>query len=413
MTIILPEQKKPEVLLSSEKKRIKLGFWQSLSQRTPLGWKQLQKNKGRLLVAIGGIGFADLLIFAQLGIQGALFESNTLLVQSLDADIVIRSTQYRDLSLPSTFPRRRIFQIRDVNGVESAEALYTDTIVWKNPQTLKKTQLTLAGQNIERPGLKIPEITPHLDKLNQPDTFVFDKFARGEYAKVVEKVKQGESVKTEINRRTIQVVGLFPLGASFATDGTLITSQENFLRFFPDRNAGQVTLGLVKIKAGADVNQVLADIQATLPKDAIATTKLGYLDVEQAYWASNTPIGVIFGLGAVMAFMVGIVIVFQILSTDVNEHLGEYATFKAMGYGDRFIIFIVLEEAMILAVLGFIPGLALALGQYALIANVAALPISMTFARLSFVFFLTMVMCGVSGIIAMRKIQSADPADIF
>mgnify|MGYP000517410732 CR=1 FL=1 len=413
MTIILPEQKEPEVLLSSEKKRIKLGFWQSLSQRTPLGWKQLQKNKGRLLVAIGGIGFADLLIFAQLGIQGALFESNTLLVQSLDADIVIRSTQYRDLSLPSTFPRRRIFQIRDVNGVESAEALYTDTIVWKNPQTLKKTQLTLAGQNIERPGLKIPEITPHLDKLNQPDTFVFDKFARGEYAKVVEKVKQGESVKTEINRRTIQVVGLFPLGASFATDGTLITSQENFLRFFPDRNAGQVTLGLVKIKAGADVNQVLADIQATLPKDAIATTKLGYLDVEQAYWASNTPIGVIFGLGAVMAFMVGIVIVFQILSTDVNEHLGEYATFKAMGYGDRFIIFIVLEEAMILAVLGFIPGLALALGQYALIANVAALPISMTFARLSFVFFLTMVMCGVSGIIAMRKIQSADPADIF
>jgi putative ABC transport system permease protein len=413
MTIILPEQKEPEVLLSSEKKRIKLGFWQSLSQRTPLGWKQLQKNKGRLLVAIGGIGFADLLIFAQLGIQGALFESNTLLVQSLDADIVIRSTQYRDLSLPSTFPRRRIFQIRDVNGVESAEALYTDTIVWKNPQTLKKTQLTLAGQNIERPGLKIPEITPHLDKLNQPDTFVFDKFARGEYAKVVEKVKQGESVKTEIDRRTIQVVGLFPLGASFATDGTLITSQENFLRFFPNRNAGQVTLGLVKIKAGADVNQVLADIQATLPKDAIATTKLGYLDVEQAYWASNTPIGVIFGLGAVMAFMVGIVIVFQILSTDVNEHLGEYATFKAMGYGDRFIIFIVLEEAMILAVLGFIPGLALALGQYALIANVAALPISMTFARLSFVFFLTMVMCGVSGIIAMRKIQSADPADIF
>ncbi len=413
MTIILPEQKEPEVLLSSEKKRIKLGFWQSLSQRTPLGWKQLQKNKGRLLVAIGGIGFADLLIFAQLGIQGALFESNTLLVQSLNADIVIRSTQYRDLSLPSTFPRRRIFQIRDVNGVESAEALYTDTIVWKNPQTLKKTQLTLAGQNIERPGLKIPEITPHLDKLNQPDTFVFDKFARGEYAKVVEKVKQGESVKTEIDRRTIQVVGLFPLGASFATDGTLITSQENFLRFFPNRNAGQVTLGLVKIKAGADVNQVLADIQATLPKDAIATTKLGYLDVEQAYWASNTPIGVIFGLGAVMAFMVGIVIVFQILSTDVNEHLGEYATFKAMGYGDRFIIFIVLEEAMILAVLGFIPGLALALGQYALIANVAALPISMTFARLSFVFFLTMVMCGVSGMIAMRKIQSADPADIF
>ncbi len=412
MTATLPEQK--EVLLKgSEQPRIKKGFWQSLTQRTPLGWKQLQKNKGRLLVAIAGIGFADLLIFAQLGIQSALFESNTLLIQSLDADIVIRSTQYRDLSLSGTFPRRRLYQVQNLSRVESAEALYTDTVVWKNPQTLKKTQLTLAGQNIQRPALKIPEITPHLDKLNQPDTFVFDQYARGEYVKVVEQVRQGKSVKTEINRRTIEVVGLFPLGASFATDGTLITSQENFLRFFPDRSAGQVTLGLVKVKQGETIEQVLAEINAILPKDAIATTKLGYLDVEQAYWASNTPIGVIFSLGAVMAFVVGIVIVFQILSTDVNDHLGEYATFKAMGYGDRFIIFIVLEEAMILAVLGFIPGLALALGQYALIANVAALPISMTFARLSFVFFLTVVMCGVSGIIAMGKVSSADPADIF
>jgi putative ABC transport system permease protein len=114
-----------------------------------------------------------------------------------------------------------------------------------------------------------------------------------------------------------------------------------------------------------------------------------------------------------MAFVVGIVIVFQILSTDVNDHLAEYATFKAMGYSDRFIVFIVLEEAMILAILGFIPGVGLALAQYALIQNVAALPIAMTFARFSFVFFLTLVMCGVSGLIAIRKVQSADPADIF
>ncbi len=414
MTLILPEQEEPEIPLQETAQiRPKLGFLQSFTQRTPIGWKQLTKNKGRLFVAIAGIGFADLLIFAQLGIQGALFDSNTLLIQSIDADIVIRSPQYRDLSLPSTFTRRRIYQIRDLNGVESAEALYTDTVVWKNPQTLKKTQLTLAGQNIERPALKIPEIIPHLNKLNQPDTFVFDQYARGEYVKVVEQIKQGKSVKTEIDRRTIEVVGLFPLGASFATDGTLVTSQENFLRFFPNRNAGQVTLGLVKVKAGTDVNQVLADIQAILPKDVIATTKLGYLDVEQAYWASNTPIGVIFSLGATMAFAVGIVIVFQILSTDVNDHLAEYATFKAMGYGDRFIIFIVLEEAMILAILGFIPGLGLALAQYALIQNVAALPIAMTFARFSFVFFLTLVMCGVSGMIALKKVRSADPADIF
>ena len=220
-------------------------------------------------------------------------------------------------------------------------------------------------------------------------------------------------VTTEIERRSTRVAGLFSLGASFATDGTLITSQENFLRFFPERTAGQITLGLVKIKDGSDVKQVLADIKAVLPKDTIASTKQEYIDYELAYWGETTPIGVVFGFGTAMAFVVGIVIVFQILSTDVNDHLAEYATFKAMGYSDRFIVFIVLEEAMILAILGFIPGVGLALAQYALIQNVAALPIAMTFARFSFVFFLTLVMCGVSGLIAIRKLQSADPADIF
>jgi putative ABC transport system permease protein len=391
----------------------KLGFWRGMQDRTPLGWLQLKKNKGRLLVAIAGIGFADLLMFAQLGIQAALFDSNTLLNRGIDADIVIRSAQYRNLNLADTLPRRRLFQIKDVPGVQSAEGLYVENVVWKNPQTLRKTQLTLVGQNLERPAFTFDEVNRKLDLLKQPDTFLFDRNTRGDYAEVVAQVEKGQTVETEIDRRTIQVSGLFSLGASFATDGTLITSQENFLRFFPQRGAGQITLGLIKVQPGSDPNQVLAQIQAILPVDTIATTKQEFVTYEQAYWEKNTPIGIVFTFGTVMAFVVGTVIVFQILSTDVNEHMGEYATFKAMGYRDRYLLLIVFEEAILLAMLGFIPGLGLALGQYALIQSAAALPITMTFSRLAFVFFLTVVMCSVSGMIATRKIQAADPADIF
>ncbi|MBR8836821.1 MAG: ABC transporter permease DevC [Stigonema ocellatum SAG 48.90 = DSM 106950] len=408
MTLTLPEKKQ-----KLEPHRRKLGFWDSIQQRTPLGWLQLKKNKARLFVAVAGIGFADLLMFAQMGIQAALFDSNTLLNRGVDADIIIRSTQYRDLNLANTFPRRRLYQIQDLPGVQSAEALYISTVVWKNPQTRRKTQLTLVGQSVEHPAFNFAEVNGNLDKLKQPDTVMFDRLTRGEYAEVVAKAERGQTVKTEIQRRTIKVVGLFSLGASFATDGTLITSQENFLRFFPERGPGQVTLGLVKVKPGTDANQVLAQIKGILPTDAIASTKQEYVDFEQAYWQKTTPIGIVFTFGTVMAFVVGIVIVFQILSTDVNEHIGEYATFKAMGYRDRYLLLIVFEEAILLATLGFIPGLGLALGQYALIRNAAALPISMTFARLSFVFFLTIIMCMGSGIIATRKLQSADPADIF
>jgi putative ABC transport system permease protein len=390
-----------------------LGIWNALLDRTPLGWLQLKKSKSRLLVAVAGIGFADLLMFAQLGIQAALFDSNTTLSRGVDADIIIRSAQYRDLSLADTLPRRRLYQIKDIPGVQSATPIYVATVIWKNPQTRRRTQLTLAGQNLDRPAFTFDEVNQNLDRLKPPDTFLFDRLARGEYANVVAEVAKGKSVKTEINRRTIEVTGLFPLGASFATDGTLITSSENFLRFFPERSPGQITLGLIKVNPGGDSASVLAAIKAILPPDTIAATKQQYVDDEQAYWQKTTPIGIVFTFGTVMAFVVGTVIVFQILSTDVNEHMSEYATFKAMGYRDRYLLLIVLEQSIILASLGFIPGLALALGQYALIRNAAALPLVMTTGRLILVFSLTMVMCIVSGVIATRRLQAADPADNF
>ncbi len=409
MTSILPEspQDVPTVRPSQN------SIWQTLVDRTPLGWLQLKKSKSRLMVAIAGIAFADLLMFAQLGIQAALFDSNTALNRGMDADIIIGSTQYRDLSLANTLPRRRLYQIKDIPGVQSAEPLYISTIVWKNPQTRRKTQLMLVGQSLDRPALIFDEVNQNLDKLKQLDTFLFDRSSRGTYADVVAKVAVGQSVKTEIQRRTIEVTGLFSLGASFATDGTLIASAETFLRFFPERSSGQITLGLIKVKPGVDPDLVLAQIKAILPPDTMASTKQQYVDDEQAYWQQSTPIGLIFSFGTVMSFVVGMVIVFQILSTDVNEHMSEYATFKAMGYRDRYLLAIVLEQSLILATLGFIPGLALALGQYTLIRNLGALPIFMTVERLVLVFSLTVVMCVVSGAITTRRLQSADPADNF
>jgi putative ABC transport system permease protein len=407
--LILPEspQAAPTVRPSQH------NIWQAIVDRTPLGWLQLKKSKSRLMVAVAGIAFADLLMFAQLGIQAALFDSNTALNRGMDADIIIGSTQYRDLSLANTLPRRRLYQIKDIPGVQSAEPLYISAVVWKNPQTRRKTQLMLVGQNLDRPALTFDEVNQNLDKLKQPDTFLFDRSSRGTYADVVAKVAAGQSVKTEIQRRTIEVTGLFSLGASFATDGTLIASSETFLRFFPERSAGQITLGLIKVKPGVDPDLVLAQIKAILPPDTMASTKQQYVDDEQAYWQQSTPIGLIFTFGTIMSFVVGMVIVFQILSTDVNEHMSEYATFKAMGYRDRYLLAIVLEQSLILASLGFAPGVALALGQYMLIRNLGALPIAMTVERLILVFSLTVVMCVVSGAITTRRLQSADPADNF
>ncbi|WP_250123527.1 ABC transporter permease DevC [Chroococcidiopsis sp. CCMEE 29] len=390
-----------------------IGFIQHLQRRTPLGWLQLSHEKGRLLVALAGIAFADVLMFMQLGFQNALYDSNTRVNRAMSADIVLLSPKALNLQNLSTFSRRRLFQARDVSGVQTSTALYLNSITWKNPQTRLNATVQVLGFAPDEPAFNLPEVNQQLDKLKLPDTVLFDRGARGQYAEAIVQVEQGKTTTTEVDRRTLTITGLFSLGASFGADANLMVSDQTFLRLFPRRDAASVSLGLIQVKLGYDPQQVAAALESHLPEDVRVLTTQEYVQFEENYWRTASPIGFVFGLGTVMAFVVGVVIVYQVLSTDVNAHLKEYATFKAMGYSTSYLLSIVFEEAIILAFLGFIPGAILPLGLYALAANATALPIYMTASRAVFVLVLTVVMCALSGAIATRKLQSADPADMF
>lgn len=390
-----------------------IGFIQQLRRRTPLGWLQLSKEKSRLLVALSGIAFADILMFMQLGFMNALYDSNTRFNRALNADVVLLSPKARSTLNLSMFSRRRLYQAMDIAGVKSADAMYVNTISWKNPQTRRDTTVQAIGFDPDRPALKIPEINQQLDKIKLQDHVLFDRKARGEYEKIIAQLDRGQIIETEIERRTITITGLFTLGASFGADGTVVTSSENFLRLFPRRAVGSISLGLIQLKPGYDPQQVTTELKAHLPDDVQVLTLKEFVAFERSYWNRESPIGFIFSLGAAMAFVVGVVIVYQVLSTDVNAHLKEYATFKAMGYRNFYLLGIVFEEALILAFLGFIPGAILPFGLYRLAAKATALPIYMTLNRAIFVLTATIVMCFISGAIATRKLQSADPADMF
>ncbi|OUL26576.1 ABC transporter [Nostoc sp. T09] len=391
-----------------------IGFISQLQRRTPLGWLQLNKQKSRFLVALSGVAFADLLMFMQLGFQSALFDSATRLHQVLRADVVIISNQARNISFMSSFPRRRLYQAADVPGVKSAEALYTNNVTWKNPQTHRETGMLIIGFNPDQPAFNLPEVNSQLPTIKLPDTVLFDDASRGDYKQAIAQVTQGKPVTTEIDRRTISINGLFTVGASFGADGSLLTSDQNFLQLFPKRQAGSVSIGLIQLQPGYDPKEVASALKSYLPKDDIKVlTHEEFIAFEKNYWQTNTAIGFIFTLGVSMGFVVGVIIVYQVLSTDVNAHMKEYATFKAMGYNNLYLLGVVFEEALILAILGFIPGMTVSLGLYALTRGATNLPLYMTLARAIQVLTLTFVMCMISGAIATRKVQSADPADMF
>ncbi len=250
-------------------------------------------------------------------------------------------------------------------------------------------------------------------RLHAADTCLFDLRVRPEFKRVAEKLTDGEPLVAEINGRRIWVVGTTAIGASFAVDGNLVTSDANFARLFPGRPTSSIDVGVVRLRPGVDRQQVKLELQARYGADLLVLTIDEFADRARDFLLRSRPINFIFGLGAAVGFLIGFAIVYQMLFTDVSNHLPQYATLKAIGYSDRYLRRIVLQESVILSLLGFLPGAGLAWGLYAVTVKATNLPLRMTWDRGALIFGLTVVMCGLSGLVAMRKLRQADPADVF
>jgi putative ABC transport system permease protein len=384
--------------------------------KIPLAWLQLSHEKVRLLVAIAGISFADILMFMQLGFRDALFDSAISFHRNITGDIFLESPQSTALISMTSFPSRRLYQAKAFSGVESATAIYLGQAIWRNPVDKSTRGIFVYGFNPKDPQLfQLEGVKENVDKLKMPDTYLFDRKSRVQFGPIPQLFESGKKVETEMRSRKITIGGLFTLGASFGADGNLMTSDTNFMRLFK-RDRGLIDIGVIQLKPGTDAATIAATVdsmRAYFPKDVNVFSRQEFIDKELKYWQTGTSIGFIFTLGTIMGFIVGIVIVYQILYTDVADHLSEYATLKAMGYTDFYLLTVVFQEAIILSIVGFFPGMFAAVGLYTMTRNATNLPLLMTVARAGSVFLLTMIMCVVSGAIAVRKLRAADPADMF
>jgi putative ABC transport system permease protein len=259
----------------------------------------------------------------------------------------------------------------------------------------------------------LPGVAEQLDIIRRPDVVLFDRESRPEFGAVAAAFSSGAAVSTEVANRRVNVGGLFEMGTSFGVDGTVLTSDLNFLRIFPLREKGLIDIGLIRLRPGTDAAAIRDAMEAEFPSDVVVLTKRDYVQREQHYWNTSTPIGYVFTFGVIMGFVVGAIIVYQILFADVSDHLAEYATLKAMGYPNSYLFGVVFQEAVLLAALGYVPGLLICLGLYRIAGDATRLPLHMTVPLALSVLTLAIVMCCLSGAIALRKIRSADPAEIF
>ena len=387
-------------------------------KRIPLAWLNLTHDRRRFVTSLAGVGFAVLLMFMFNGFMNALYDSQLQLLNRFNGEVIIVNRLRTNMFVPRAFARRRLYQARAFEGVQDAYAIYISEVNWKNPENRNSRGVRVIAINPDEPVLNIPEIADHRQALKLPETALMDTQSRAE----VGPVEAG--VISELADRRIRLVGTFTMGTDFASgNGNLLMSDQNFLRYFADRGPEEdkrsfatVDIGVVKLEPDADVNRIVETLQNTLPNDVLVMArdgKNGFVIRERKYWQENTNIGFVFSLLTSMGFFVGIILVYQILYTDVADHWAEYATLKAMGYRNGYLLGVVMQEALILSVLGFIPGVLVSQLLYQAAGNATGLFFQMTPERVMNLLIATFIMCLVSGAIAVRKVQTTDPADVF
>ena len=379
----------------------------------PLAWLLLTRQPVRLAVALAGISFAGILMFMQLGFRDGLFDASVTIHKLFDADLVLISPRTISSVSMSGFPRRRLVQSLADSEVAGITPVNWNLMIWRNPENRSTRSILAIGFEPNDPLFLDPELKIKAQALTQQGRVLFDEQSREEFGPVGEWFREGRTVETEVDGKRVRVAGLVGLGPSFGADGNLITSRETFLRLRPGTPPGSIEVGLIRVTPGADPVAVQARLQALLPQDVSVLTKSEFEEAEKDYWRSSTAIGFIFTLGAGMGFVVGCVIVYQILYSDVSDHLPEYATLMAMGYPLSSLLGVVAREGLLLAMLGYLPAYGVGQGLYALVRAATKLPVEMNTTRAVVVFSLILVMCMGSATMAMRRLADADPAEIF
>lgn len=375
--------------------------------RTPLAWRNITQSKVRSAIALCGISFAILLIFMQLGFRAAARSSATNVYDALDFDVLVLSPQYVFMARAAQFPRSRLEQVRAIAGVESIAPIWIGLGEWCNLESRERWNiLTLGIEPAQRP-FRDQIINDQLSLLKVRDTVLSDSLARPEHGPLT------TGVISEVQNHRVRIVGRYGIGAGFVAGATLVTGRDTFVDIFQEASADRINAGLVKLAPGISPNEAAAEMRRLMGPAATAVTRGELSAAEQHFWLKVKPIGIMFTSGVLIAFVAGAVILYQVLASEVQNRLREYATLKALGYSDGYVYGAVARQALIFCGLGFAPAFFLAILLYFLLRTEALIPVGMEFSRALSVFLLTGLMCLSATFLAVRKLREADPADLF
>jgi len=379
----------------------------------PFAWRQLCFDRNRLIAATLGIILAVTSILFQTGAYNALFAGVATQYQALNADLVMHSTNYKYVVVHAPFSRNLIAQVLADPAVESAEGVRVAMGLWRTPETGVIDQILIFGVEPSGTAFNLPGLKRNRAWLAIPTTVLYDRFSLPQFGDIEGRVSRHEPCPVEINGQHCEVRGTFQLGISFTAYGQVFIPKTGFDRIFAGLPTYAESLGLMRLRRDAHPEEVRERLQARLGPEMLVLTKKQLVEAEQRYWNERTPVGFIIPVTLFVVVLVGAVIFYQILYTDVQHHLPEYATLKAIGFRDGNLQSLVVQQSMWLSLLGFPPGLLIAFVLFRIARVATHLPFALSVGQALLAFLLTFGMCFAAGVLAMLKLRHAQPADVF
>jgi putative ABC transport system permease protein len=381
--------------------------WATLCTALRLAWRILSHEKGRSLLATAGVFIAILLVFIELGFFTAVPQGGMLVYDHMRFDLLLVSKDYAFQAEPWHFPRDRLSDLAKSPGVARATPLYFAGTKWQAAQGGYRLDAFVIGFDPAGRPFAVDDIDRQQAVLERPDTILVDDATRSIFGPLT----AGTAVLLDNHKITIG--GDYKLGTGFLGIGVAVMDESNFFQLFAPRPPDDVNLGLITLTPGTDPDKAAVDLAKALPDDVQLFTRAALKRHEDAYWTTRTSVGLIFGSGLIISFIVGIMVLYQTLATQISRHLPQFATLKAIGYTDRYLVGVVMIEAAMIVLVAFGPAAVAGVAIYAQVRASTLLPVILTVPRLAAVLVITLLMSAASAILSMSQLRRADPADVF
>jgi putative ABC transport system permease protein len=370
-----------------------------------LAVKILLDDKARFLTTVSGVGFAVALVYVQVGLFVGLLASASITIDRMDADLWVAAHNTPNVDFANPFSETYVNRVRSVPGVGRADNL----IVWfatvALPGGAKESAVVYALKDFTRWNLpwKVLEGDPadlrrgHYVFLDDSATRRFGPFAVGDHR--------------EFSGHRLKVIGRTAEARSFTTSPIAFLDYRVAQSLTPDELDGRATYIVVKLEPGADPQAVAAEIRKRLPYHDVHTRQ-EWSKLSRSYWVESTGLGLTMFLTVSLGCLVGVIVVAQTLYTSTTEHLGEFATVKAIGGRDRIIYGVILEQASIAACLGYLLGTGATLALVPILARID-MPLVVRPDQAALIFAGTLALCLLASAWSFRRIANIDPAIVF